>query len=181
MKILIVGGGPSGLYFGILMKRADPAHEVVVIERNRPDDTFGFGVVFSDKTIAEVESADPVTYRAVTDHFVHWDDIDVHFGGELLRSSGHGFSGLSRKTLLSVLQDQAAGLGIALHFECEFAGLEAGGSISGLGRDGTPATISVDPTDYDLVLVASPNDLTQLLYIDKPHMRIDSGWPDKVV
>lgn len=154
MKILIVGGGPSGLYFGILMKRADPAHEVVVIERNRPDDTFGFGVVFSDKTIAEVESADPVTYRAVTDHFVHWDDIDVHFGGELLRSSGHGFSGLSRKTLLSVLQDQAAGLGIALHFECEFAGLEAGGSISGLGRDGTPATISVDPTDYDLVLGA---------------------------
>ena len=152
MKILIVGGGPSGLYFGILMKRADSTNEVVVLERNRPDETFGFGVVFSDKTIAEVESADPETYRAITDHFVHWDDIDVHYGGEMVRSSGHGFSGLSRQTLLTVLQDQATALGIEIHFECEFAGLESGGSVSAARADGTVSTVSVDPADYDLVL-----------------------------
>jgi anthraniloyl-CoA monooxygenase len=121
MRILIVGGGPSGLYFGILMKRADPSHEVVVLERNRPDDTFGFGVVFSDATIAEVESADVDTYRAITDHFVHWDDIDVHYGGELVRSTGHGFSGMSRQMLLTVLQTQAASLGIDVRFETEFS------------------------------------------------------------
>lgn len=149
MKILIVGGGPSGLYFGILMKRADPSHEITVLERNQADDTFGFGVVFSDKTIAEVESADPVTYRAITDHFVRWDDIDVHYGGETVRSTGHGFSGLSRQTLLTVLQGQASSLGIELRFECEFEGLSAGGSVTS-----ESGTVSVDPADYDLVLGA---------------------------
>lgn len=120
MKILVVGGGPSGLYFSILMKRARPDVEIVVVERNRPDDTFGFGVVFSDATIAEVESADPETYRAITDGFVHWDDIDVHYGGALITSRGHGFSGMSRQRLLTTLQEQAAGLGVALRFETEF-------------------------------------------------------------
>ena len=164
MKILVIGGGPSGLYFSILMKRADPSHEIVVLERNRADDTFGFGVVFSDKTIAEVESADPVTYAAITDHFVRWDDIDVHYGGELVRSTGHGFSGMSRQTLLTVLQEQAASLGIDLRFETEF-----GGFVTGEG-DGAGAAVSesvgsesaeragdpvrVDPADYDLVLAS---------------------------
>lgn len=120
MKILVVGAGPSGLYFSILMKRARPELEIVVVERNRPDDTFGFGVVFSDATIAEVESADPETYRAITDQFVHWDDIDVHYGGELVTSRGHGFSGMSRQRLLTILQEQAAGLGVELRFETEF-------------------------------------------------------------
>lgn len=152
MKILIVGGGPTGLYFGILMKRADPAHEIVVLERNRPDQTFGFGVVFSDATIAEVESADPETYRAITDHFVHWDDIDVYYGGEIIRSSGHGFSGLSRQTLLTVLQNQAEALGIDIRFECEFNGLEAGASVVGVSMSGESEAISVDPAAYDLVL-----------------------------
>ncbi|MDX1648093.1 MAG: FAD-dependent monooxygenase [Longimicrobiales bacterium] len=124
MRILVAGGGPSGLYFSILMKRADPSHEIVVVERNRPDDTFGFGVVFSDATIAEVEDADPETYRAVTDHFVRWDDIDVHYRGEVLRSTGHGFSGMSRQTLLTVLQEEACELGVDLRFETEIPGLE---------------------------------------------------------
>ena len=115
MKVLVIGGGPSGLYFSILMKRADPSHEIVVLERNRADDTFGFGVVFSDKTIAEVESADPVTYAAITDHFVRWDDIDVHYGGELVRSTGHGFSGMSRQTLLTVRRHFAEIDGVAVH------------------------------------------------------------------
>lgn len=153
MKILVVGGGPSGLYFGILMKRADPANEVTVLERNRPDDTFGFGVVFSDATIVEVEGADPDTYRAVTDHFVHWDDIDVHYGGQVVRSTGHGFSGLSRQKLLTVLQNEAAALGIDVRFECEFSGLSTGGAVDGTGPHGS-GPVSVDPADYDLVVGA---------------------------
>ena len=124
MKIAIVGGGPSGLYFSILMKRADPAAEIVVLERNRADDTFGFGVVFSDATIAQVESADRDTYAAVTEHFVRWDDIDVHFGGEMIRTTGHGFAGMSRQKLLDVLQREAAALGVELRFESEVRGLE---------------------------------------------------------
>ncbi len=156
MRILVLGGGPSGLYFSILMKRLDPAHEVVVWERNRADDTFGFGVVFSDQTIAEVESADPVTYAAITDRFVRWDEIDVHYGGTLVRSTGHGFRGMSRRTLLTVLQEEAAGLGVDLHFETEFGGFtarhpSAGEAIEGRGGR---STREVDPSEWDLVLAA---------------------------
>ena len=139
MKILVVGGGPSGLYFSILMKRADASHEVVVLERNLPDDTFGFGVVFSDATIADVESADPETYRAITDHFIRWDDIDVHYGDDVVRSTGHGFSGMSRQRLLTVLQEQATELGVDIRFETEF---------SGFGEDG------IAPEDYDVIIGA---------------------------
>jgi len=123
MRIRIVGGGPAGLYLAILMKRADPEHDVVVLERNRADDTFGFGVVFSDATIAQVESADEETYQAITEHFVHWDDIDVCFGAEVVRSTGHGFAGMSRHTLLRVLQEQASALGVELRFETELRDL----------------------------------------------------------
>ncbi|MDE0897673.1 MAG: bifunctional salicylyl-CoA 5-hydroxylase/oxidoreductase [Longimicrobiales bacterium] len=139
MKILVVGGGPSGLYFSILMKRADASHEVVVLERNLPDDTFGFGVVFSDATIADVESADPETYRAITDHFIRWDDIDVHYGDDVVRSTGHGFSGMSRQRLLTVLQEQATELGVDIRFETEFAGF---------GEEGSA------PEDYDVIIGA---------------------------
>jgi anthraniloyl-CoA monooxygenase len=144
LRILVVGGGPSGLYLAILMKREDAAHEIVVLERNRADDTFGFGVVFSDATIAEVESADVETYAAVTDHFVHWDDIDVHYGGAVLRSTGHGFSGMSRQKLLTVLQEHACALGVDLRFETELVGF----------GEGAPADGQVDPADYDLVVGA---------------------------
>src|SRR5690606_10773227 len=119
MRIAVVGGGPSGLYFAILMKRVDPSIEVVLLERNRADDTFGFGVVFSDATIAEVEGADAETYAAVTEHFVRWDDIDVHFAGEMIRTTGHGFAGMSRHRLLDVLQREAARLDVDLRFEAE--------------------------------------------------------------
>lgn len=123
MKIAVVGGGPSGLYFSILMKRADPSTDIVVLERNRPDDTFGFGVVFSDATIAEVEGADADTYASVTEHFVRWDDIDVHFRGEMIRTTGHGFAGMSRQKLLDVLQREAEALGVDLRFETEVTDL----------------------------------------------------------
>ena len=116
MRIGIAGGGPGGLYFAILMKRADPSHHIRVVERNRADDTFGFGVVFSDATLTQVQEADPETFRAVSDEFVHWDDIDVFIGGERVRSGGHGFSGMSRQTLLTVLHGVAEELGIDLRY-----------------------------------------------------------------
>ena len=142
MKIGVVGGGPSGLYFAILMKGALPECEVVVHERNRPDDTFGFGVVFSDATIAEVEGADEETYGLVADRFVHWDDIDVHFGGEVLRTTGHGFSGMSRRTLLAVLQERASTLGVELHFESELDSLDALGACDlVVGADGVNSRV----------------------------------------
>jgi anthraniloyl-CoA monooxygenase len=142
VKIVVVGGGPGGLYFSILMKRADPGHEIVVHERNRADDTFGFGVVFSDATIAEVESADPATYRAITDHFVRWDDIDIHYAGALVRSTGHGFAGMSRQRLLTVLQQEAAGLGIDVRFEADVADLGAFDDADlVLGADGVNSAV----------------------------------------
>ena len=79
MKVVSIGGGPAGLYFAILMKNADPMHEIVVVERNRPDDTFGFGVVFSDATLDNFREADPETHGAITRAFAHWDDIDIHY------------------------------------------------------------------------------------------------------
>ncbi len=137
-----MGGGPSGLYFSILMKRADPSTEVVVVERNRPDDTFGFGVVFSDATIAEVEGADEDTYAAVTEHFVRWDDIDVHFRGEMIRTRGHGFAGMSRQKLLDVLQREAKELGVDLRFEKEVHDLAAfDGYDLVVGADGVNSTV----------------------------------------
>src|SRR5882724_3943670 len=119
MKIVSVGGGAAGLYFAILMKKADPAHDILVVERNKPDDTFGFGVVFSDATIEGFGDADPATTDEITRQFAHWDDIDIHYQGRVLTSTGHGFSGLSRKTLLQILQNRAAELGVKLAFQRE--------------------------------------------------------------
>jgi len=124
------------------MKRARPDTELLVLERNRPDDTFGFGVVFSDATIAQVESADETTYRAITDRFVHWDDIDVHFGGRLIRSTGHGFAGMGRQALLAVLQEQAAALGIDVRYETDVTDLATLGAADlVLGADGVNSTV----------------------------------------
>lgn len=125
MRIVSIGGGPAGLYFGILMKLADPAHEVRIYERNARDDTFGFGVVFSDATLEGFAKADPETYREITRHFAHWDDIDVHLGGEVYTSRGHGFSGLSRHRLLEILATRAEALGVDLVYEHEVTDLEA--------------------------------------------------------
>ncbi|HEV2131370.1 MAG TPA: FAD-dependent monooxygenase, partial [Longimicrobiaceae bacterium] len=119
MKIVIIGGGPAGLYFAILMKRADPAHQIVVLERNAPDDTFGWGVVFSDETLGNLRAADPPTYQAITDNFAHWDDIDIHFKDTTITSGGHGFSGIARVKLLQILQARAAEVGVELRFRCD--------------------------------------------------------------
>ena len=119
LKIAVVGGGPGGLYFAILMKQANPRHEVTVFERNRPDDTFGFGVVFSDETLGNFQIADRRSYDAITGAFAYWSAIDVHVRGQIIRSDGHGFCGLERKTLLFILQDRARELGAQLHFGTE--------------------------------------------------------------
>ena len=119
MKIVAIGGGAAGLYFAILMKRADPRHQVTVIERNGPDDTFSFGVVFSDATLDNFLEADPITHTEITQAFAHWDNIDVHYQGKILTSRGHGFSGLGRQKLLSILQRRARSLGVTFAFSTE--------------------------------------------------------------
>ncbi|MBA3898549.1 MAG: bifunctional salicylyl-CoA 5-hydroxylase/oxidoreductase, partial [Sphingomonadaceae bacterium] len=119
MRIACIGGGPAGLYFAISMKLRNPGHEVELFERNKPDDTFGWGVVFSDQTVENLMTNDPVSGATIRDEFTHWDDIDVHIRGECIRSSGHGFIGIGRKRLLQILQARARELGVALHFETE--------------------------------------------------------------
>src|SRR5450631_2659660 len=108
MRVAVVGGGWGGMFAEKLMKRSDPAHEVTVFERNRAEDTFGFGVVFSDATLAGIHAADPVLRTALTGHGVHWDDIEVRLRGECHRCGGNGMAAVERKTLLSLLQRQAA-------------------------------------------------------------------------
>ena len=119
MRIACLGGGPAGLCFALSMKLRDPAHEIDLFERNRPDDTFGWGVVFSDQTVENLIANDPVSGAIIQSEFAHWDDIDVHIHGETIRSSGHGFIGIGRKRLLGILQDRARELGVAMHFEHE--------------------------------------------------------------
>ncbi len=132
MRIVVIGGGPAGLYFALLMRKANPAHHIVVVERNPPDATYGWGVVFSDQTLENFRAADPVTYGAITEHFAHWDDIDIHFRGQTITSGGHGFSGIARVTLLRLLQERAAELGADLRFGCEITD-EAQLGAMGLG------------------------------------------------
>jgi anthraniloyl-CoA monooxygenase len=119
VKVTIVGGGPAGLYLALLLRQADVGHEVTVLERNRADDTFGWGVVFSDQTLDNLRRADRSSFAAITRGFAHWDDIDVHLRGRVLTSSGHGFSGIARRKLLNILQDRAKSLGVRLRFQCE--------------------------------------------------------------
>ncbi len=118
-RIVCLGGGPAGLYSAILFKKALPGARVEVIERNRPDNTFGWGVVFSDKTMVGFREIDRESHDAITASFYHWDDIDVHFRGATLRSGGHGFCGIERKALLNILQNRAADLGVEQTFETE--------------------------------------------------------------
>ena len=155
MKINCLGGGPGGLYFAILMKKAFPAAEIHVIERNRADDTFGFGVVFSDATLDAIAAADPKTHDRIVDSFAHWDDIDIHFKGEVVTSTGHGFSGMSRKGMLEILQRRCRELDVDLQFECEFT----------------------DPDDYrdcDLVVAADGvNSTVRAAYADAFEPQID--------
>jgi anthraniloyl-CoA monooxygenase len=137
MRIASIGGGPAGLYFSILAKKAFPKAEITVFERNKPDDTFGFGVVFSDATMENFAQADRESHKAITDAFAHWDDIDIFFKDQKLTSTGHGFSGMSRQVMLTILQDRCAELGVDLRFQTDIKAQD-------LDRF----------ADYDLVLAA---------------------------
>lgn len=117
MKIVCVGGGPAGLYFGLLMKLQDPANDIIVVERNRPYDTFGWGVVFSDATVDNLHEADPVSGATIAGEFSRWEDIDVAFKGQTIRTTGHGFIGIGRKRLLNILQARCEEVGVELVFE----------------------------------------------------------------
>ena len=119
MKVACVGAGPAGLYFAISMKLRDPSHSITVFERNAPGVTFGWGVVFSDQTVENLQGNDPQSAKIIANDFAHWDDIDVHFGGETITSSGHGFVGIGRKRLLEILQDRARELGVGIEFNAE--------------------------------------------------------------
>jgi anthraniloyl-CoA monooxygenase len=119
MNVSIVGAGPGGLYLGILLAKADPAHEIRIMERNPPDATFGWGVVFSDETLGQLRDADPQTYVEITDTFVRWDAVDIRYRGRLLRSRGHAFSAIARTQLLAILQHRCEELGVKLEFGVE--------------------------------------------------------------
>jgi len=137
VNIACIGGGPAGLYLGILLKRRAPEHDVVIYERNRPHDTFGFGVVFSDATLGNLAAADPESHAAITSKFARWDDIEVHVGGEVLRSTGHGFCGIERRALLSILQARAHALGVRVVFERDIR------ALGDLAVDGVPPDVIV--------------------------------------
>lgn len=150
MRIAVVGGGPAGLYFALLMKRDWPALSVTMFERNQPDDTFGFGVVFSDQTLDTFKAADAGSYAAIRDNFAYWDDVEIHFKGSVHRVSGNGFCGCSRRSLLMLVQNRARELGVELRFGAESPDIEA------LSRD------------YDLVVAA-----------DGINSRIRETWRDR--
>ncbi len=120
MRVVCLGGGPAGLYFAISMKLRDPSHDVLVVERNKAGDTFGWGVVFSDQTLTNLRVNDPVSASTIEAEFAHWDDIEVIVGDHVERSGGHGFIGIGRKRLLNILQDRARELGVRLQFETDF-------------------------------------------------------------
>ncbi len=138
---MIIGGGPAGLYTAVLMKKADPRHEIVVLERNRPDDTFGWGVVFSNETLGNLRAADEPGYAAIEQGFARWDDIDVHVRGRTITSGGHGFVGIARTRLLEILQRRARELGAELKFECE---VKDDGDLARLGQSGADLIVAAD-------------------------------------
>ena len=119
MRIVCIGGGPAGLYFALLMKRRHPEHRITVVERNKPYDTFGWGIVFSDQTMESMRVWDPPTAAAIEGAFNHWDDIELVFKGRTQRTTGHGFVGIGRKRMLNILQDRCVELGVELVFEQE--------------------------------------------------------------
>jgi anthraniloyl-CoA monooxygenase len=141
MKVDVIGGGPAGLYFAILAKKAWPQMQLTVYERNRPDDTFGFGVVFSDETLETFEKYDRESYRAITDNFAYWDDIEINFKDTVYRIGGNGFCGCSRVTLLRLLQERARALGVSFKFQTEIDPAALGGADLVVAADGINSRI----------------------------------------
>jgi anthraniloyl-CoA monooxygenase len=143
MKINIIGGGPAGLYFALLMKKQNPAHAITVMERNAPDDTFGWGVVFSDKTLTYLKETDEESYTQITTSFEMWDNVDVVHRGQKITIRGNKFSGIARIKLLQILQHRCQELGVDLRFRAEVSDVDALASSSDLlvGADGINSTV----------------------------------------
>jgi anthraniloyl-CoA monooxygenase len=141
VRVAVAGGGPGGLFFATLLRRADPAVEVTVFERNRPEDTFGFGVVFSDRTLAGIYDADPVLRQALDEHGRHWDDIEVRLKGERIRCGGNGMAAVVRQTLLSLMQARAREVGAELRFSTRVTLADLAGYDLVVAADGTNSAI----------------------------------------
>src|SRR5499427_6213737 len=143
MKITIIGGGPAGMYFAILMKRAGTAHNITIYERNGPDDTFGWGVVFSGKTLRNLQAADPESHAEITRDFAAWDNVDVVHRDAKISIHGNSFSGIARLRLLKILQARCEQLGFTINFHTEVSDLESLRSDCDLlvGADGVNSTV----------------------------------------
>jgi anthraniloyl-CoA monooxygenase len=174
VRITVVGAGPSGLYLAILLKKAEAAHEITVVERNAPDATFGWGVVFSEETLGALRDADYPTYLEITDSFARWTSIDIRYQGKALRSTGHTFSAIKRTHLLDILQRRARSLGVSLRFGVEVSTVEpadlvvaADGANSTLRRSGSFGT-SVEPQGCKYVWFGTDLVLDAFTFIFKP-------------
>lgn len=149
MRITIIGGGPAGLYFAILMKKADARHQITIYERNGPDDTFGWGVVFSGKTLANLRAADAESHAEITKEFEAWDNVDVVHRDEKISIHGNSFSGIARLQLLKILQRRAEELGVEIRFRTEIQDLEPLRNDCDLfvGADGVNSTVRLRYAD----------------------------------
>lgn len=149
MKVTVCGAGPAGLYLGILLKKADPRHEVRLVERNQPDATFGWGVVFSEETLGALRDADYPSYTAITDTFARWDAVDISYRGRLMRCRGHGFSAIARKRLLAILRARAEELDVRIHYgeQAEPRELAVGADLL-VGADGVHSAVRSACTEF---------------------------------
>jgi anthraniloyl-CoA monooxygenase len=141
LRVLVIGGGPGGLYAALLIKRRNPQAHVAVVDRNRPDDTFGWGVVLSDLTVANLRAADPASAAPISTALHHWDDIEVQFGGHTVRSGGHGFSGIGRHEMLAILQQRCRDLGVRLEHERELPAPDLDRTVA---EDGITLVVAAD-------------------------------------
>ena len=159
MRIVCIGGGPAGLYFGLLMKKPRPEHAVTVIERNKPYDTFGWGVVFSDAMMNAMRAADPESGGEIEDAFNHWDDIELIFKGSRQTTTGHGFIGIGRKQLLNILQRRCEGLGVELAFEREVSPTSSFLTLTSSSRptDSIRRSGNDIPTEFRPDILVRPN------------------------
>ncbi|MCG8346818.1 MAG: NAD(P)-binding protein, partial [Chloroflexales bacterium] len=149
MKISIIGGGPGGLYAALLLKKTWPDYDVTVYERNRADDTFGFGVVFSDETLGIFRDYDRKSYELIRRNFAYWDDVHIHYQGHMLRCSGNGFCGCSRQKLLLLLQERCRELGVTMYFQHDITDLAGfGDSDLIIAADGVNSRIRDMEQEY---------------------------------